>query len=91
MVWGIRSEIVKKLVRQFCEAWFEARDVEKTVGYLDEDLDFIGTGEQEAASGRGSDARVYRRGYSGIGRTVFGRFSCDESPFFTSGSEFCFY
>ena len=49
---GDQERNCEKIVRQFCEAWFEARDVEKTVGYLDEDLDFIGTGEQEAASGR---------------------------------------
>lgn len=38
--------------REFCRCWFEQRDVEKTAGYLSEDISFMGTGEREYAFGR---------------------------------------
>ncbi len=55
---GDQERNCEKIVRAFCNAWFETRDVGKTTGFLCADIDFIGTGEQETA--RGLDAmRAY--------------------------------
>lgn len=55
---GDQERNCEKIVRAFCNAWFETRDVGKTTSFLCADIDFIGTGEQETA--RGLDAmRAY--------------------------------
>ena len=40
------------IVNEFCCCWFQQRDVEKTLSYLSDKVDFIGTGENESAHGK---------------------------------------
>ncbi|MCD2493393.1 response regulator [Lacrimispora sp. NSJ-141] len=42
----------KDTVQAFCRAWFEQRDITKTVSFLTEDVSFFGTGMDEHAFGR---------------------------------------
>lgn len=42
----------KQTVRRFCQAWFEQRDAGRTAAFLTEDVQFVGTGEQEYATGK---------------------------------------
>ncbi|RGZ00904.1 response regulator [Clostridium sp. AM58-1XD] len=42
---------VKEMVQEFCHTWFEQRDAEGTLGFLSDEVEFIGTGENESASG----------------------------------------
>ena len=48
---GDREQTCQNVVEQFCKAWFEARNVEKTLEYLCSDIQYIGTAQQEAACG----------------------------------------
>ena len=48
---GDREQTCQNVVEQFCKAWFEARNVEKTLEYLCSDIQYIGTAHQEAACG----------------------------------------
>ncbi|WP_129701612.1 response regulator [Anaerostipes caccae] len=41
-----------KTLQEFCHAWFELRDAERTAGYITDDVDFVGTGRDEFAHGR---------------------------------------
>lgn len=41
-------------IQAFCHAWFELRDVEKTLEFFTEDVDFVGTGDGEYANGIGA-------------------------------------
>ena len=43
---------VWNIVQEFCRAWFEERDIEKTARYLTEDVKFVGTGKCEFAGNR---------------------------------------
>lgn len=43
---------VEKTVRAFCNTWFERRDLDGTINFLTEDVNFIGTGEDEFAQGK---------------------------------------
>lgn len=43
---------VKQTVWQFCKAWFEERDLEKTFSFISDKINFIGTGADEAAFGQ---------------------------------------
>ena len=38
--------------RAFCQAWFERRDLQAAVAFLHDDINFVGTGEWECASGK---------------------------------------
>ena len=51
---------VNQTVLDFCTAWFEERDLEKTLGFLTEDVRFVGTGLNESAQGR-EEMREYLR------------------------------
>lgn len=42
----------KDTAQAFCRAWFEQRDVEAAIALLSNDIDFVGTGEDEFACGR---------------------------------------
>lgn len=42
----------KDTAQAFCRAWFEQRDVEAAIAFLSDDIDFVGTGEDEFACGR---------------------------------------
>lgn len=42
----------KITVKAFCHAWFEEQDTETAVGFLADDVMFVGTSEEEHASGR---------------------------------------
>lgn len=42
----------KDTAQAFCRAWFEQRDRETAVGVLSDDIDFVGTGEDEFACGK---------------------------------------
>ena len=41
----------KATLQAFCQAWFEERNLNGALGYLTEDVEFIGTGDEEEASG----------------------------------------
>lgn len=43
---------VTETLQDFCCAWFELRDRERTMMFLTEDVNFVGTGEGEAARGK---------------------------------------
>lgn len=38
--------------RAFCQAWFEQRNLQAAVAFLHDDINFVGTGEGECASGK---------------------------------------
>ena len=46
------QEEAKQTVRAFCRAWFEQRDARRTAQFLTDDIQFVGTGENEYARGR---------------------------------------
>lgn len=48
-------------IREFCRAWFEERDWQRTAGYLVEDVSFVGTGEHERARGKAEMARYLQQ------------------------------
>lgn len=48
----------KHIVETFCIAWFHNCDADETLKYLTEDVQFIGTGKREAASGK-AEMTVY--------------------------------
>lgn len=39
-------------LRAFCHTWFELRDSEKTLDFFTDQLDFVGTGDDESAHGK---------------------------------------
>mgnify|MGYP000223008626 FL=1 len=41
----------KATLQAFCQAWFEERNLNGALGYLTKDVEFIGTGDEEEASG----------------------------------------
>lgn len=43
---------VREAVKKFCHTWFEQRDIEGTLAFMTDDIDFIGSGEDEAAQGK---------------------------------------
>ncbi len=47
-----RDVTAEESVAAFCKCWFEARDAEAAAAFLDEYVDFVGTGWDESASGR---------------------------------------
>lgn len=51
---------VMETVQDFCSAWFEQRDAMKTLSFLADDIDFVGTGEFEFARGRAEMAAYLR-------------------------------
>lgn len=42
----------KQIVREFCSAWFEKKDGALAAGFLADNVQFVGTGEGEYASGK---------------------------------------
>lgn len=42
----------RQTVQFFCRAWFQERNLEKTVSYLTDDIKFVGTGLGETAKGK---------------------------------------
>lgn len=43
---------IRECVDAFCRAWFEQRDIEKTVGLLADEVNYAGPGECENAHGK---------------------------------------
>lgn len=52
---------VRKVVREFCRAWFEERNFSRTVTFLCEDVAFVGTSMEEAARGKAAMERYIRQ------------------------------
>ena len=50
----------------FCRYWFEQRDEISATEMLDEDVDFVGTGEHEAAHGKEEMSEYVRQDISEI-------------------------
>ena len=50
----------------FCRSWFEQRDEISATEMLDEDVDFVGTGEDEAAHGKKAMSEYVRQDISEI-------------------------
>ena len=46
---GVNGMTASETVRSFCHTWFVARDAAGTAEFLAEDVDFVGTGEDEFA------------------------------------------
>lgn len=46
------QEEAKQTVRDFCNAWFALRDAALAAGFLTDDIQFVGTGEDESARGK---------------------------------------
>lgn len=42
----------RKVAELFCSAWFCERDACKAAGYLAENIDFVGMGEERVISGK---------------------------------------
>ena len=65
----------KVTLQAFCRAWFEDRNLGNALEYLMEDVQFIGTGDEEEASGidvyKRQDMQYVNRGY-GIGESKDG-------------------
>ena len=51
---------VVQTVQDFCRAWFEKRDADKALAFFHEDINFVGTGEEEAAHGKAEMERYLR-------------------------------
>ena len=49
------------MLQAFCRAWFERRDAEETLGFLADDIAFVGTGDGEYACGKREMAAYLRR------------------------------
>lgn len=49
MNFGITAE---ETAQQFCRAWFELCDADKAADFLEEDVSFVGTGQEELALGK---------------------------------------
>ncbi len=64
---GDQERNCEKIVRAFCNAWFETQDVGKNRRFSLRDIDFIGTGEQEFARGLDAMRALYHHGYSRAG------------------------
>lgn len=43
---------VRETLRDFLQSWFEQRDPERTIGFISENVDFVGTGWDESARGK---------------------------------------
>lgn len=52
---------LEKTLQAFCRAWFELRDVEKSLTYFTDDISFFGTGKQEFAQGKAEMAEYLKR------------------------------
>ncbi|MBC8569574.1 response regulator [Oscillospiraceae bacterium NSJ-54] len=48
----IKERTAKETLEAFCRAWFAERSREETLGFLSEDVGFVGTGEEEFARGK---------------------------------------
>ena len=46
------QEEAKQTVKAFCNAWFALRDPRRTAEFLTDDIQFVGTGENEYARGK---------------------------------------
>ena len=45
------GNIIRETIQEFCHRWFELRDPEGAARFLTEDIDFVGTGNNEFARG----------------------------------------
>ncbi len=43
------GNIIRETIQEFCHRWFELRDPEGAARFLTEDIDFVGTGNNEFA------------------------------------------
>lgn len=48
----------QQIVQSFCKAWFRERNLEKTLSFLGENINFVGTGLNEVANGK-AEMRKY--------------------------------
>lgn len=52
---------VREALYTFCKIWFEERDVEKTLAFMADDVEFVGTGEREYARGKEAMAEYVKQ------------------------------
>lgn len=52
---------VRDTAEALCEAWFVQRDLEQVLTYLADDVDFVGTGNDEAAQGKAEMSEYLRK------------------------------
>ena len=45
------GNIIRETIQEFCHRWVELRDPEGAARFLTEDIDFVGTGNNEFARG----------------------------------------
>lgn len=76
----------KQTVRLLCQAWFVQRDVERTAEFLTDDIQFIGSGKNEHASGKiqmkeylTEDIREVREPFEIELSVIYERYLCEAS------------
>lgn len=62
----MEQRTVNKTVRDFCRTWFERRDADGTMEYFTEDVNFVGTGQNEFARGKAAMEQYIRQDISEI-------------------------
>ncbi len=57
----MEQRTVKKTAREFCRMWFEKRDADRTMEFFTEDVNFVGTGQNEFARGKAEMEQYIRQ------------------------------
>lgn len=67
--------MVQEIVREFCDAWFTRCNAEHAVSFLADEIDFVGTGDNERAQNKAEMADYIRQDIQEMGEP----FSCTLS------------
>ncbi|BDF33917.1 hypothetical protein CE91St62_19820 [Lachnospiraceae bacterium] len=71
----IRQLTALETVKQFCQSWFELRDLEATISFLSDNISFVGSGCNEAARGKEAMTDYLKQDIS----EIMEPFACDMS------------
>ena len=75
----------RQTVQLFCRAWFQERNLEKTLSFLAEDIKFVGTGIGETAQGKERMTEYLRQDISEIPEPFHMDFSVIHEQYLAAG------
>ncbi|WP_346904950.1 PAS domain-containing protein, partial [Faecalicatena contorta] len=75
----------RQTVQLFCRAWFQERNLEKTLSFLAEDIKFVGTGIGETAQGKAMMTEYLRQDISEIPEPFHMDFSVIHEQYLAAG------